>query len=317
MATRTEVRDYYRKSIGIASIVNALWMLCSAGLAIYISDYGELNPETNEKISELVLYGYYATFFIGAFMVLILFIAGIVALKSNSESIFKMLMSVSVVTGVLGAIFSYSSAYSLWWAGVEWSDTYSKTIIIISLILGILTVVYSVFTVIMAFLGKKYYDNGRKEAKEAVDIKKQRLDVKFTGYTMVSYILIALAVYGLSLYFKNDIIEFDRIQGADNAKYIGLFNRVFIAGMVMSFIHAVMTVLVFVKGTNTIMYANKIIMMGQCAVTAFYILVSATALDMEFSKRGYADASYIVFSYILIAMNLAIAIRTFKMKISD
>lgn len=317
MATRIDVRDYYRKSIGISSLINALWMLCSAGLAIYISDYGELNPETNEKMNELVLYGYYATFFIGAFMVLILFIAGIVALKSNSESIFKMLMSVSIVTGVLGAIFSYSSAYSLWWAGVEWKDAYSKTIITISLILGLITLMYSVFTVVMAFLGSKYYDNGRKEAKEVVDIKKQRLDVKFTGYTMVSYILIALAVYALSFYFKNDIIEFDRIQGANNAKYIGLFNRVFIAGVVMSVIHIVMTVFVFVKGTKTIMYANKIVMMGQCAVTAFYILVSATALDMEFSKRGYADASYIIFSYILIAINLAVAIRTFRMKISD
>lgn len=317
MATRIEVRDYYRKTIGFVSLINSLWLLCCAGLAIYISDYGELNPESNPNMSEMVLYGYYAMFFIGAFMVLLLFVGGIVALKSNSESIFKMLMTSSAITGVLGAIFAYSTAYSLWWAGVEWNDTYSTTIMVISLVLGLITVVYSIFTIVMAFLGRKYYDNGRKTAKEAVDIDKQRLNVKFTGYTMTSYILIALAVYALCLYFKNDIIEFDKIQGADNAKYIGLFNRVFIAGLVMSAIHIVMTVFVFVKGTKTIMYANKIVMMGQCAVTAFYILVSATALNMEFSKRGYADSSYIIFSYILLAINLAIAIRTFRMQVSE
>ena len=59
MATRIEVRDYYRKTIGFKSLINSLWLLCCAGLAIYISDYGELNPETNSNMNEMVLYGYY------------------------------------------------------------------------------------------------------------------------------------------------------------------------------------------------------------------------------------------------------------------
>ncbi len=316
MATRTNIRDYYRKSIGFVSLINSLWLLCISGLAIYISDFGELSPESNSTISEMLLYGYYATFFVGAFMVLLLFVGGIVALKSQSEGIFKFLIMVSVVTLILAGLFTYSSAYTIWWSGVEWKDDYTMGILVISLVLGSITFVYSAFTIIMAILGRRYYD-GRKNAKEAGNVNVDRLNVKFTGYTMITYILIALAVYAFSYYFKNEIITYDDIQGANNTKWINLFNRVFIAGIVMSIIHTVMTVCVFVKGTKQIMYANKIILMGQCAVTAFYIIVTIAIYNKSFTKINYPDPAYIIFSYILIGINLILAIRAFRTKVIE
>ena len=317
MATRKEVRDYYRKSIGFMALINAMWLLCISGLAIYISDFGELSPETNAQISELLLYGYYTTFFIGAFMVVMLFVGGIVGLKSQSEGVFKYLMTVSGITAILAAIFTFSVGYTMWGAKIDWEDSYTVVIFIISLVLGILTLVYSVFTIVMAVLGRRYYDIGKKSAKEATDIKIDRLNVKFTGYTMITYILFALVVYFFSLYFKNDVIAYDKLYADDNTRYINLFNRVFIAGLVMSAIHVVMTVFVFAKGTKQIVYANKIVLMGQTAVAAFYVLVTATALGKNFSKNGYADSAYIIFSYIFIITNLIIAIRAFKMKVNE
>ena len=316
MATRTDIRNYYRKSIGFISLINSLWLLCISGLAIYISDFGELSPETNSEMSEFLLYGYYATFFVGAFMVLLLFIGGIVALKSQSEGVFKFLIMISGVTLILAVIFIYSAAYTIWWSGVEWKDAYTMGILVISLVLGLLTFAYSLFTIIMAILGKRYYD-GKKNAKEAEGVSLDRLNVKFTGYTMITYILIALAVYAFAFYFKSEIITYDDIQGASNTKWINLFNRVFIAGIVMSVIHAVMTVCVFVKGTKQIMYANKIVLMGQCAVTAFYIIVTIAIFNKSFTKINYPDPAYIIFSYILIGINLISAIRAFRMKVSE
>ncbi len=316
MATRTEIRNYYRKSIGFISLVNAFWLLCISGLAIYISDFGELAPETNKGISEFLLYGYYTTFFIGAFMFVLLLIGGIVGIKSESEGVFKFLLTVSVVTLLLGGLFTYSSAYSIWWADVDWKDTYTLAILFISLVLGLITFAFALFTIIMAVFGMRYYD-GRKEAKEAKDISVARLNVKFTGYTMVAYILFALAIYAFALYFKNDIIAYDKLQGGESTRWINLFNRVFIAGIVMSVIHAVMTIFVFAKGNNQIMYANKIVLMGQCAVTAFYIIVTLAIWNKSFTKLNYPDPAYIIFSYIIIAINLVIAIRAFKMKFNS
>ncbi len=316
MATRTDIRNYYRKSMGFMSLINSLWLLCVSGLAIYISDFGELSPETNSEISEILLYGYYATFFVGAFMVLLLFIGGIVALKSQSEAVFKFLIMVSAITFILAGIFTYSAAYTIWWSGVEWKDTYTMSILVISLVLGVLTCAYSVFTIVMGILGKKYYD-GKKNAKEAEGVSLDRLNVKFTGYTMITYIFIALAVYALAYYFKCEIATYDRIQGASNTKWINLFNRVFIAGIVMSVIHVVMTVCTFVKGTNQIMYAGKIVLMGQCAVTAFYIIVTIAIFNKSFTKINYPDPAYIIFSYILIGINLILAIRAFRTKVNE
>lgn len=316
MATREDIRNYYRKSIGVVSLVNTMWLLCISGLAIYISDFGELSPETNSEMNEFLLYGYYATFFIGAFMVFLMLVGGIIAVKSQSEGVFKFLTTVSIITLIISGLFTYSSAYTIWWSGVEWKDAYTMGILVIGFVLGIITFVYSLFTIIMAFLGMRYYD-GKKDAKEAKDVKLERLNVKFTGYTMISYILIALAVYALAFYFKNEIITYDDIQGASNTRWINLFNRVFIAGLVMSAIHTVMTVFVFVKGTKQIMYANKIVMMGQCAVTAFYIIVTIAIFNKSFTKINYPDPAYIIFSYILIGINLIFAIRAFRMKVSE
>lgn len=316
MATRADIRDYYRKSVGFISLINTLWLLCISGLAIYISDFGELSPETNSEMNEFLLYGYYATFFIGAFMVLLLIVGGIIALKSQSEGVFKFLATVSIVTLIISGLFAYSSAYTIWWSGVEWKDAYTMGILVIGLVLGIVTFAYSLFIIIMAFLGMRYYD-GKKDAKEAKDVNVGRLNVKFTGYTMITYILIALAVYALAFYFKNEITTYDDIQGASNTRWINLFNRVFIAGVVMSVIHAVMTVCVFVKGTKQIMHANKIVLMGQCAVTAFYIIVTIAIFNKSFTKINYPDPAYIIFSYILIGINLIIAIRAFRMRVSE
>lgn len=317
MATRLEVRDYYRKSIGFMSLINTMWLLCIAGLAIYISEFGQLDPETNSKISELLLYGYYATFFFGGLMVLLLLIGSIVALKSKSEGVFKFLMTISGITLILAAIFTFSSIYTIWFAGVEWKDEYSLNILIISLVLGVLTCAYSVFTIIMGILGRRYYDTAKKPAKEAAEVKLDRLNVKFTGYTMISYILLALAVYAFAYYFKQDIITYDEIQAESNTKYINLFNRVFIAGLVMSAIQLVMTVCIFLKGTKTIMYANKIVLMGQCAVTAFYMIVTFAIYNKTFTKLKFPDPAYIIFTYIIIAINLIIAIRAFRMKLNE
>lgn len=316
LATRLEVRDYYRKTIGFLSAVNAFWLLCISGLAIYISDFGELSPETNQEVSELLLYGYYATFFLGIFMVIMLFIGGIVAMKSNSEGIFKFLMIVSGITLILSGIFNVSVFTTLFKAGIEWKDTYSISIFVISLVLGIITFIYSLFTVIMAILGRRYYD-GRKDAKEVKNIYADRLNVKFTGYTILTYILLAVAVYMFAFYFKNEIMIYDDNMAADNTKYISLFNRVFIAGLIMSVIQAVMAVLMFANSKKQIVYGNKILMVGQCAVTAFYILVCLTSLNKPFTKLNYPDPAYMIFSFIIIAVNLIIAIRTFRVKVSE
>ena len=318
MATRLEVRSYYRKIIGFLSAINAFWVMCISGLAIYISDFGELSPDTNAQISEFVLYGFYMTFFLGAFAILCLLIGGIVGMVSSSEGIFKFLMIISVMTSVFTVVFIYSTIYSLWFAKITWSASYAKTILYIGLALGLVVLAYSVTTIVMSILGRKYYDIGKKAPKDVSgEVKVARLNNKFTGITMASFIVMSLAIYLLCLYFKNDVKAYDALQYVDNSKYIGLFSRVFYAGIVMSVIQLVMTVLIFVKGSKTIMYANKIVLLGQCAVIAFYIIVSATAMGQEFSKRGYADSSYIIFSYLMVIINFIVAVRAFRQKLSE
>ena len=317
MATRTELRDYYRKSMGIFATINAFWMLCISGLAIYISDYAELSPETNTEISELLMYGFYATFFVGALIVLLVLIGGIVALRTNSEGVFRFLRTVSGITAIIAAVFTYSSAYAAWFAKVTWTDEENLVILVIGFILGCITLTYSVVTIVLSVLGRRYYDNGKKNAKEAGEVKIERLNAKFTGYSMITFLLFSLATYAFSYYFKTEIMTFDKIQGEDNARYIGLFNRVFIAGLVMSVIQFVMTVCVFAKSSRTIMYANKIIVGGQLAVTAFYIIVTVAIYNKTFTKLNYPDMAYIIFSYIMIAVNLLIAVKAFRQKISE
>ncbi len=318
MATRIELRDYYRKSMGIFATINAFWLLCISGLAIYISDYAELSPETNTEISEFLLYGFYATFLVGAIIVLLVLIGGIVALRSESEGVFKFLQTVSIVIAVISVVFTYSAAYSAWFAKVVWNDKGNLSIVIIGFVLGLITLAYSVMSVVLSVIGRKYYDIDKKKAKDVGNqVQVNRLNEKFTGYMMMTFLLFSLAVYAFSYYFKTEIIKFDDIQGENNAKYIGLFNRVFIAGLVMSVIQLVMTICVFVKGGKTIMYANKLIVIGQLAVIMFYIIVTIAINDKTFTKLNYPDMAYIIFSYLMIAVNLVIAIKTFRQKISD
>lgn len=314
LANREDIRNYYRKSAGFLALISSIWLLVMSGLAIYISDMAEVSDVSNSFANEAALYGYYGTFFFGIIIVLLLIVGGLIGIVSKSEAIFKFLRIMSFLSALISAIYFVSIYVTFFNSDTNWTNGFTVAIFWISFVSSIINFVASVTVFVLTVKGLKYYDGGKKMIKDAPEITKERLDRKFIGYNMLAFIALSVCVYMLSLYFKFEIISYDDSFAADNTKYINLFNRVFIAGMVFSAIHMVITVCLFATDKWQIMYGNKIALLGQMAASAFFVIICVSSFSKDFVKSNAPDAAYMYFAFVIIGINIIMSIKAFRAK---
>ena len=204
---RIEIRNYYRKCVGLISLMSSILLLVVSFLAIYIADFDEMDVE--EGTGVLALNGLYAIFVLGFLFAVFAFITGIIAVKGNSEGIFTFARINCVLVTVISAIAFVISIYVVRNQDIEW-DGEKRAVAAVYLIASLLAAIFAIATVVLSHKGMQYYDKAKRLAKDVPDMDIQRPERVKTGISLVCVSILNLSVAFLCYYFSNMIKIFDK-----------------------------------------------------------------------------------------------------------
>ncbi|MDY5576925.1 MAG: hypothetical protein SPF70_05535 [Lachnospiraceae bacterium] len=295
---RIEIRNYYRKCVGLISLMSSILLLVVSFLAIYIADFDEMDVE--EGTGVLALNGLYAIFVLGFLFAVFAFITGIIAVKGNSEGIFTFARINCVLVTVISAIAFVISIYVVRNQDIEW-DGEKRAVAAVYLIASLLAAIFAIATVVLSHKGMQYYDKAKRLAKDVPDMDIQRPERVKTGISLVCVSILNLSVAFLCYYFSNMIKIFDKYLVEENDMYATLFFGMFVIGAVIAAYTVITGVsLLFVK-TEKLKRICLGAVWANIAYIAVFVVCAVVAMTRDFVKSQYPDVSYFIFAFILVA----------------
>lgn len=290
------MRDYYRKCAGYVSLMNAILMTVASCLAIYIAEFGELDVE--EGTGVVMQNGLYFVFVGGAIFALISLVAGLIAVKGSGEGIFSFQRATSLVNAVIMIFSSVISVYVAVNKEIEWNSE-RKVIAAVYLIASVLAVIFSVVTFVYSQGGMKYYDRGRKLAKDAPDIDENRPARVELGIALICSSVLNSSIAFLAFYYRNMIRYFDKTMVEQNQGFSGFFMALFVIGLVIAGISVIVSILHFVINKNEVQKAGLFSVLGSGLYLVVFAVSSGVAMTRDFVKSQSPDVSYIIFGFVL------------------
>ncbi len=310
---RREVREYYRKSVGLFVLISSLFIIVASALAIYVSDFAEMSTKTNDDASNLALYGLYTAFMFGAIITIVYWILGIKHLKDDSEGTMrfqKLPSMISILIGVLCfgiSISTYTKTNESW-------DEYTTVIFALLGLSGLVTIILNIIILIFMYKCLSFYDD-RKLAKDVPEkMTMVGNNIKRIGYFAFMYSLIGVCIAFMSMYFSKQIVQFDE-QFVDSNELFstGYFvTYIVMIGLIICSV-ALGIALIVLNKKKVLVLASKILFIINCLSMLVFVILSVVSMSKKFVESSYPDISYIIFSLVLVIICLALAFSGIKL----
>ena len=293
---RIEMRNYYRKCAGYLSLMNAIFVMVASCLAIYIADFDEL--DVDEGTGVIMLNGLYFVFVVGAVFAVISLVAGIMSVRGNGEGIFHFQRFISFVIAALMFFSFIISIYVVRNQEIEWNGE-SRAVTAVYLIVSLFAVVYGILTFLYSHGGMKYYDSGKKFAKDAPDMDAGRPARVELGIALMCGAVLNIAIAFLAYYFRNMIRYYDKTMVEQNQGFSGFYTALFVMGLAVAGISIIISVLHFVINKNELLKAGLAAALGNALYLLVFMAASGIAMTKDFVKSQSPDVSYIIFAFLL------------------
>ena len=303
-----EVREYYGKSTGILSFMNLIFMLVISGLGIYMADIMSSAGEEHETKVLLL----YTVFVVGAVLSLLMIIGCIMGRKGEYEAALKFRRVLSVIAFVLGIISFFVSASAILETYEEWEDAYTATIFILQLLGSILTIVYSVMIFLLGLKGGRYYDSKSvaKDIPENMTVEKNSRRYMF--FVGLSYFIISISTAFLAFYFANEIDSYSVRDLSDNGTYSGIYEIIFICGVVTSILVLAVSVAVLIFKNEKFYILSRMSYLVSAISQLAFVIYSLVMIPKDFVTAKSPDITYIIFGVILVAVSYIFAMKSYS-----
>ncbi len=310
---RREVREYYRKSIGVFVLISSMFILAASLLAIYVADFEELSTQTNAEASNLALYGLYTAFLLGTIITITFWILGINHLRKDSESVMRLQKLPSMFSIFIG-VLCFGISTSIYFKTKDMWDEYTTVIFALLAISGLVIIVLNVVILIFTYKGLRFYDD-RKLAKDVPkDMTIIGNDIKRMGYIAFMYSLIGTCVAFMSLYFSKQIVLFDKQFVENNEFFSFSYDKLFSVILEVAVCSIVFGILVIVlKRKKGFIIANKITFIINTVLMFIFVVLSVVSISKNFAKSSYPDVAYIVFTLILVVVCIVLNLAGIKL----
>lgn len=305
---RIKMRNYARKCAGYFQLLNTILLICAAGLAIYIADWDEL--DVDEGTGVIVLNMMYVVFTVGAVFAIVSLIAGMIATRGNGEGIFGFMKFTSGIDFLLAILVGATAVYVLKNTDIEWTQE-RMVITLIYLIAGMVSVVASACSFLYSYTGSRYYD-GKKLAKDVPDIEEERLKDVMYGITLLCATLLNIGIAGLSFYFRQSIVSFDRSMVEHNEGFATFFFLLFVVGLIIAVQNIIVSILFFQKQRKTHTGMGKMTVFENFGYLTLFVVASAVSMTQSFVKSQSPDASYLIFAFLLCVISALYLVSAFQ-----
>lgn len=294
---RNNLKEYYRKSAGILSLIVILYTLAVSGLAIYIADFEEL-AEYDTGSNAKYLYALYIAFIAGIFNIIFNAIAGFISLRKESEGVMRFMKFTSVLSIVIGVLNTYSLLSIIKKRDISF-DEGSIAIFSITIVSGILIILISVLIFILSKRGYSFVD-GKKLAKDIPeDITEEILKYKYKVVLKFAFYLIALPVVFMALYYSREINSYCCTYNTDKSVFINIFFVVFIIGLILSAVGLISVLASFIKKNVLFEKISKIIINITMLLMLVFMVITLFTIKTDFVGANYPDISYMIFTFVL------------------
>lgn len=302
-----DVREYYGKMTALLNFMNLIFVLVIAGLGIYIADIMNESGEGEKKIFAL-----YTVFVVGIILVILLFISSFMGRKGEYEGAIRIRRVLSVLSFIVGAISLYISIDTVVSTYKKWEDGYTAAIFIIQLVVSFLVEAASILTFIFAYNGNKYFDS-KKLAKDIPEkMTAEKNTRKYMALIGLSYYIFSLSVFLMSYYFASEIDYFSKYDLSDNSIYSGIYNVIFVIGTITGIIVLLTALCMVIIKSDKMYVAGRISYGTNTAVQLFFVIYSLINISKDFVKSSHPDIAYIIFSLVLVAIDVLLAIKSEK-----
>lgn len=301
-----EVREYYGKSTGLLSFMNLIFVMVIGGMGIYIADIMSANDENQTKVFCL-----YTVFVVGLILAILLIISCFMGRNGNYETALRFRRLLAVIGCVIGIISLMVSAVTIAETYKEWEEGYTFAIFIIQLVGSILAVAACITLFVFSAAGGKYYDSKKaaKDIPEAMTAEKNKR--KYMFLINISYVVLSVSVFLLSLYFAVEIDSYSIQDLTDNSRYSSIYEIIFKAGLITTILVFASGVLLLCVKSQKVYALSKAAYIVNTIVQAVFVIYSILNISKDFVKAQYPDITYIVFGIILAVISFVFAMKSY------
>lgn len=312
--TLKSLREGYEKTAGFLMLAETVFMLVVSALAVYISAEA-INAAADEGTS---YYIFAVTFIIGIFLVVFTLIAGVYAFLKKSEGSSAVVRIVGLCDLILSALFTGDVIYLFINDPTMDGDTYNLVICLISLVAGILSVVYSLGAIIFASLSASFHDrmDGKKAAKELPDITKDRFKEINDSIVALSGSVFTFLTFGVTYYLSYQISQYCKADDIPVQWQAVLLNVLLVIVSVAAIALLVSAVVKLATGKK--LEGKKIFELITCisSVSILLVMVCATIILVTLiGKDFFIDEDpiyYIIFNIVLMVISLPMVAGALK-----
>lgn len=300
-----DIREYYGKSTGLLSFMNLIFVMVISGIGIYIADIMSEDAENETKVFCL-----YTVFIVGTILAILLIISCFMGRKGDYEAAFRFRKLLSAVGFVIGALSLIVSGTAIVETYKEWSDSYTASIFIIQLAGSIFTVAANILMFVLAVKGGRYYDSKSLAKDIPENMTTEKNNKKYMFIINLSYIVMSVSVFLLSLYFANEIDNFSIQDLTDNSKYSEIYRIIFKAGIVTSALVFISGIMVLILKNKKVYSAGRVSYLVNTVAQLAFVIYSLINIPKDFVKAQCPDITYIVFGIILTAVSVVLAMKS-------
>jgi putative effector of murein hydrolase LrgA (UPF0299 family) len=300
--------------------MNALLIFTAACIACFVAEFSELDVDEGSGVLERN--GLYTVFAVGFIFSIFCLIAAIIEVRKESEGILSFSRVVNLITTVL-MFFSTVVCIAVFCnPDIDWTaDSDRRGTLAVGLAASILAVVLSVVVFLFCNKGLKYYDRGKKLAKDVPQMEEDRPARVHTGFSFFCIAILNTSLAFLALYYAKSIQYFDETMIEHNEGFQRFYFILFIIGLLITLDTVFVGILDVTVQKKDLRLINKAAVIENLAYLLVFVIAGIITMSQQFVKDQCPDIAYIIFSFLLAACELGYLLANFrrirKFKVSD
>ncbi len=293
---RTDIRNHYGKCAAMLGFLHCLLVFAAACIAVYAADFDELKAETGNAV--LVRNGLYVVLVVGLIFSLLELVGSLLLAKKGSEGAMSYQRFVTFITCFLMAVAAVLAVLVLRNGEIDW-DSEKRAMLSILLVAGLIGTCMAAAIFMCCIKGLKYYDRGKKLAKDVSDREEGSYIQTQIGISFLCTGILNLSVSFLCFFFSNMIKNFEKTHQG----FYMCYRILFLIGVLMV-LEIVFAAFLNVRssGRNT-KGLNRITAIANQGYLLVFSFAGIFSLGQDFVKNDSPDSSYFIFSFILVIIS--------------